>query len=52
MISAWTNTYSVTPKIYAPKTENDLKQLIKKKKNIINFGNGRSYGDNCINKNN
>ena len=40
MISSWTGTYSVNPKIYTPASENDLKQVIKKK-NIICYGNGR-----------
>ena len=51
MISSWTGTYSVNPKIYTPASENDLKQVIKKK-NIICYGNGRSYGDNCLNTKN
>lgn len=51
MISCWTGTYSINPKIYTPANENDLKQIIKKK-NIICYGNGRSYGDNCLNTKN
>jgi len=52
MIFSWTNTYNSKPKIYKPRNELDLKKIIIKKKNFINFGNGRSYGDNCINKKN
>lgn len=35
-----------------PKNINEVKKLIKNKKNFLTFGNGRSYGDVCLNNNN
>ena len=49
-ISSWTKTYQINPQQYAPKNIKKLKRLLQTKKSFINFGNGRSYGDNCLNK--
>ena len=38
--------------IYRTRNKNELKNAIKNTKNFLAYGNGRSYGDVCLNKQN
>ena len=51
-ITSWGRNKFIKPNFIEPETKDKLKNLIKKKKNFIAFGNGRSYGDVCLNKKN
>tara|TARA_B100000989_G_scaffold298957_1_gene291381 strand:+ start:7487 stop:8803 length:1317 start_codon:yes stop_codon:yes gene_type:complete len=48
----WTRSIFVNPKINIPKSKNEIIKFISKENNMIVYGNGRSYGDVCLNKKN
>ena len=49
---SWTRVNVVKANFLKPQTKTEVKKLIKKKKEFITFGNGRSYGDVCLNNKN
>ena len=51
-IYCWSRNRKVNVKISTPESKTKLKEIIKKKNNFLIHGNGRSYGDVCLNKNN
>ena len=48
-ITSWTRFKYVNPKVFIPDTIDDLKKVISESKNILIFGNRRSYSDVCLN---
>lgn len=51
-IASWGNYKKVKTNLIYPKDKKSLIKLIKQKKELLTFGNGRSYGDVCLNKKN
>ena len=51
-ITSWGRNKFIKTNFYEPETRENLKYLIKKKNSFIPYGNGRSYGDVCLNRKN
>ena len=51
-ISSWGRNKFINSNFFEPESKESLKSIIKKKKNFLAFGNGRSYGDVCLNSKN
>ena len=51
-ITSWGRTKFVKSNFIEPETKHELKNAIKNTKNFLAYGNGRSYGDVCLNKQN
>ena len=51
-IYSWSRVNKVKCNFYEPENITQVKSLIKNKKNFLTFGNGRSYGDVCLNNKN
>ena len=49
---SWTRVNTVKANFLEPQTKTEVKKLIKNKKEFLTFGNGRSYGDVCLNNKN
>ena len=50
-ISGWGNSPVIKGKLIKVSTTNHLKEVLNRNKNIIPFGNGRSYGDSALSDN-
>ena len=51
-ITSWGRNKFVNSNFIEPETKEELKSAIKNTKNFLAYGNGRSYGDVCLNKQN
>ncbi len=51
-ITSWGRSKFVKSNFIEPETKYELKNAIKNTKNFLAYGNGRSYGDVCLNKQN
>ena len=51
-INSWGRNKFINSNFLEPKSKEEIKFLIKNKKSFLPFGNGRSYGDVCLNKQN
>ena len=51
-ITSWGRNKFINPNFIEPETQDELKNTIKNTKNFLAYGNGRSYGDVCLNKQN
>ncbi|WP_440912524.1 FAD-binding protein [Candidatus Pelagibacter sp.] len=49
-ITSWGRSKFVSPNLIEPDTKESLQNTIISTKNFLTFGNGRSYGDVCLNK--
>lgn len=51
-ITSWGRNKFISSNFIEPKTKDELKNTIRNTKNFLAYGNGRSYGDVCLNKQN
>ncbi len=51
-VTSWGRNKFIKTNFLEPETKEELRILIKKQKSFIPYGNGRSYGDVCLNRKN